>query len=74
MTKQDATEAQIEQLTAELLGLCAGKQSAVAIGAAMNVIMTSLNYNPSKQVGLAVAYSLRDIANKVQAQANEIRH
>jgi len=73
MSKQDATEAQMEQLTAAFLGLCAGKQSAVAIGAAMNVIMTCLNYNPSKKVGLEVAYSLRDIANKVQAKANEIQ-
>jgi hypothetical protein len=67
-------EKEMNELTVELLGVMKGKKASIMIGACLNVIQTALNYNPSKEVGLAVSYSLRDIANKLQVQANELPH
>lgn len=67
-------EKQIEQLSLALMKQCVGQQAGVVIGAAFNLIQTSLNMVPDKRVLAAVAQTLRHQANVLDDMASGKRH
>lgn len=61
-------ENEIQNLTDKFAELCAGKNTGVVIGSALNIIMSSAQLIPDSKVRDGIAQGLRNIANSLEAQ------
>lgn len=64
--KQSIEEKKIEDFTKELGALCVGKDVQIVIGAAFNLIMSSVMIIPERNIVSAVCASFREMANRLE--------
>jgi hypothetical protein len=59
-------ETRVEELTADLWNQLQGKDVQVVVGASLNLIMNALCYVPDRNLVMATAAGLKEIANKLE--------
>ena len=67
-------ETEMDALTEEMLNLCSGKTAGSAIGAAINVVRTVLDYVPDGPLLAGLAYIFRQQAERIEAQIKGVTH
>lgn len=67
-------EKEMEDLTHRMAAICIGKNMGAVIGAAFNMIQTSINHMPSQQIKLAVAQTLRQQADVIEQSVHGAKH
>lgn len=67
-------EKEMEELTHRMAALCVGKNMGAVIGAAFNMIQSSINHMPSEQIKIAVAQTLRQQADAIEQSVRGAKH
>ena len=57
-----------------MAALCVGKNMGAVIGAAFNMIQSSINHLPSEQIKMAVARTLRQQADAIEQSMRGAKH